>query len=120
MGNAPQFSNTKVKFNRPVSSSEDNPGQQIKVSVWLNFDNGWDETSNRPFPPTPEQQKSIEDIHKQIKNLGMELSLQLQEADSKMNIARSRAFCNELRYDSNPTDNYEAVKNGEVNGFDSL
>ena len=25
-----------------------------------------------------------------------------------------------LAYDSNPTDNYEAVKNGEVNGFDSL
>ena len=46
MGNSPQFSNTKVKFNRAVSSSEDNPGQQVKVSVWLNFDNGWDETSN--------------------------------------------------------------------------
>jgi len=37
-----------------------------------------------------------------------------------MNISRARAFCNELRYDSNPTDNFEAVKNGEVNGFDSL
>ena len=55
MANAPQFSNTKVKFNRAVSSSEDNPSQQIKVSVWLNFDNGWDEVEKRPIPPTPEQ-----------------------------------------------------------------
>ena len=120
MGNSPQFSNTKVKFNRAVSSSEDNPGQQVKVSVWLNFDNGWDESSNRPFPPTDQQQKDIENIHKQIKDLGMELSLQLQEADSKMNIARSRAFCNELRYDSDPAQSYEAVKNGEVSGFGDL
>ena len=50
----------------------------------------------------------------------MELSLQLQEADSKMNIARSRAFCNELRYDSDPAQSYEAVKNGEVSGFGDL
>lgn len=119
MANAPQFSNTKVKFNRAVSSSEDNPSQQIKVSVWLNFDNGWDEVEKRPIPPTPEQQKSIEDIHKQIKDLGMELSLQLQESESRMNIARSRAFCNEVQYGSSPSNDYEAFKNGE-SGFGNL
>lgn len=114
MGNSPQFSNTNIKFQRPVSSSDDNLGQKIKVSVWLNFDNGWDEEAKRPYPPTSEQQKSIEDIHRQIKNLGMELSLQLQEFDSKMNIARARAFCNDLRYETNQ------VNEGVVNGFDDL
>jgi hypothetical protein len=114
MGNSPQFSNTNIKFQRPVSSSDDNIGQKIKVSVWLNFDNGWDEEAKRPHPPTAEQQKSIEDIHRQIKDLGMELSLQLQEFDSKMNIARARAFCNDLRYETNQ------VNEGVVNGFDDL
>jgi hypothetical protein len=114
MGNSPQFSNTNIKFQRPVSSSDDNLGQKIKVSVWLNFDNGWDEEAKRPYPPTAEQQKSIEDIHRQIKDLGMELSLQLQEFDSKMNIARARAFCNDLRYETNQ------VNEGVVNGFDDL
>ena len=114
MGNSPQFSNTNIKFQRPVSSSDDNLGQKIKVSVWLNFDNGWDEEAKRPYPPTSEQQKSIEDIHRQIKDLCMELSLQLQEFDSKMNIARARAFCNDLRYETNQ------VNEGVVNGFDDL
>jgi hypothetical protein len=85
MANAPQFSNTKVKFNRAVSNSEDNPGQQIKVSIWLNFDNGWDDEQKRPIGATPDQQKSIEDIHRQIKELNMELSFQLQEGESRMN-----------------------------------
>ena len=89
-------------------------GQKVKISVWLNFDNGWDEEAKRPFPPTEKQQQSIEDIHKQIKDLGMELSLQLQDFDSKMNIARARVFCNDLRYDTSQTNN------GEVNGFDDL
>lgn len=44
----------------------------------------------------------------------MELSLQLQEFDSKMNIARARAFCNDLRYETNQ------VNEGVVNGFDDL
>ena len=110
MGNSPQFSNTNMKFQRAVGASEDNPGQKVKVSIWLNFDNGWDDVNKIPFPPTPEQQKSIEDIHKQIKDLGMELSVQLQ-TDSKMNIARTRAFCNELRYET---------KDESISGFDDL
>jgi len=111
MGNSPQFSNTNMKFQRAVSASEDNLSQKVKVSIWLNFDNGWDDEMKRPHPPTDSQQKSIEDIHKQIKDLGMELSVQLQDNDSKMNIARTRAFCNELRYESN---------NEVTNGFDDL
>jgi len=120
MANAPQFSNTKVKFNRAVSNSEDNPGQQIKVSIWLNFDNGWDDEQKRPIGATPDQQKSIEDIHRQIKELNMELSFQLQEGESRMNVARGRAFCNDLRYDAYPDLSYDAVKNGESDGFGSL
>jgi len=114
MGNSPQFSNTNIKFQRALSASEDNPGQKVKISVWLNFDNGWDDIEKRPIPPTEDQQKSIEDIHRQIKDLGMELSLQLQDFDSKMNIARARAFCNDLRYDTNHTNS------GEINGFNDL
>ena len=114
MGNSPQFSNTNIKFQRALSRSEDNPSQKVKISVWLNFDNGWDENAKRPFPPTEKQQQSIEDIHRQIKDLGMELSLQLQDYDSKDNIARARAFCNDLRYDTSH------ANNGEVNGFDDL
>ena len=114
MGNSPQFSNTNIKFQRALSASEDNPGQKVKISVWLNFDNGWDEEAKRPFPPTEKQQQSIEDIHKQIKDLGMDLSLQLQDYDSRMNIARATVFCNDLRYDTSQTNN------GEVNGFDDL
>jgi hypothetical protein len=110
MGNSPQFSNTNMKFQRPVSASEDNLGQKVKISVWLNFDNGWDDEMKRPHPPTESQQKSIEDIHKQIKDLGMELSVQLQ-GDNQMNIARTRAFCNEPRYET---------KSEVVNGFDDL
>ena len=114
MGNSPQFSNTNIKFQRALSASEDNPGQKVKISVWLNFDNGFDEEARKPYPPTPEQQKSIEDIHRQIKDLGMELSLQLQDYDSRMNIARATVFCNDLRYDTSH------ANNGEVNGFDDL
>ena len=104
MGNSPQFSNTNMKFQRSVGASEDNPGQKVKVSIWLNFDNGW------PHPPTESQQKAIEDIHKQIKDLGMELSVQLQ-GENQMNIARTRAFCNELRYET---------KDVSISGFDDL
>jgi hypothetical protein len=114
MGNSPQFSNINMKFQRAVSSSVDNPGQKLKISVWLNFDNGWDEEARKPHPPTPEQQKDIENIHRQMKDLGMELSLQLQDYDSKMNVARATVFCNDLRYDTNYTNN------GEVNGFNDL
>ena len=110
MGNSPQFSNTNMKFQRSVSASEDNFGQKVKISVWLNFDNGWDDEMKRPHPPTESQQKSIEDIHRQIKDLGMELSVQLQ-GDNQMNIARTRAFCNEFRYET---------KSEVVNGFDDL
>jgi len=110
MGNSPQFSNTNMKFQRAVSATEDNQGQKVKVSIWLNFDNGRDDEMKRPHPPTESQQKSIEDIHKQIKDLGMELSVQLQ-GDNQMNIARTRAFCNELRYEPN---------NEVSNGFDDL
>ena len=114
MGNSPQFSNTNIKFQRALSASEDNPGQKVKISVWLNFDNGWDEEAKRPFPPTEKQQQSIEDIHKQIKDLGMDLSLQLQDYDNRMNIARATVFCNDLRYDTSQTNS------GEVNGFNDL
>jgi hypothetical protein len=48
MGNSPQFSNTNMKFQRSVSASEDNFGQKVKISVWLNFDNGWDDEMKRP------------------------------------------------------------------------
>jgi len=112
MGNAPQFSNTNMKFVRSLSSSEENPGQKVKVSIWLNFDNGWNEDAKRPYPPTPEQQKDIENIHKQIKDLGMELSVQLQDYDSKDNIARTRAFCNDP--------NYQSSNEVAVNGFDDI
>ena len=50
----------------------------------------------------------------------MELSFQLQEGESRMNVARGRAFCNDLRYDANPDLSYDAVKNGESDGFGSL
>ena len=49
MGNSPQFSNTNMKFQRSVGASEDNPGQKVKVSIWLNFDNGWDDEMKRLF-----------------------------------------------------------------------
>ena len=114
MANSPQFSNTNIKFQKAVSTSVDNPSQKVKISVWLNFDNGFDEEARKPNPPTPEQQKSIEDIHKQIKDLGMDLSLQLQDYDSRMNIARATVFCNDLRYETSQT------TSGEVNGFNDL
>ena len=112
MGNAPQFSNTNMKFVRSLSSSEENPGQKVKVSIWLNFDNGWDEDAKRTYTTTPEPQKDIENIHKQIKDLGMELSVQLQDYDSKDNIARTRAFCNDP--------NYQSSNEVAVNGFDDI
>ena len=110
MGNSPQFSNTNMKFQRAVGASDDNPGQKVKVSIWLNFDNGWDDEMKRPHPPTESQQKAIEDIHKQIKDLGMELSVQLQ-GENQMNIARTRAFYKELRYET---------KDESISGFDDL
>ena len=59
MANSPQFSNTNIKFQKAISTSIDNPGQKVKISVWLNFDNGFDEEARKPYPPTPEQQLSL-------------------------------------------------------------
>lgn len=101
MANRPQFSNAKIKIANTIMADAEMGGQKIKASIWLNYDNGWDDSSNRPFPPTEEQLKKIQSIHEQMHEFcdgkPMELSLQLQDSNNNnQSMSRAKIFLNPL------------------------
>ena len=101
MAGRPHLSNASIKINETIRSQAEMSGQKVKASIWFNYDNGWDDGSNKPIPPTEQQQAKINSIHEQMHEFcdgkSMELSLVLQDLNSNNQVlSRVKLFLNPL------------------------
>ena len=106
-GNKPTFGNAKQKILKAMPKEYGEEMEtEYRLSAWMQIDNGWDNSTNRPMPMNRDQQAVIDEITTLIENNKVEISLQVQErqgADIKDYplVARWRLFCNKPSQISN-------------------
>ena len=113
----PHLGNGNITFKQNINASTPQHKVEYQVSSWIQYNNGWDEAANEPYPMNEQQLRVVQDLHVAMAQAGVQLAVTIKqktegEARTWPIVGRFNMFTNKV----DPQPAYQAQQSYQTSG----
>ena len=113
----PHLGNGNITFKQNINASTPQHKVEYQVSSWIQYNNGWDEAANKPYPMNEQQLRVVKDLHVAMAQAGVQLAVTIKqktegEARTWPIVGRFNMFTNKV----DPQPAYQAQQGYQTSG----
>ena len=75
----PHLGNGSITFKQNINASSPQHKIEYQVSSWIQYNNGWDEAANKPYPMNEQQLAVVRDLHAAMAQAGVQMQVTIKQ-----------------------------------------